>query len=81
MTRKVRAAQSTIAVNGRQAEMFGHCYRDERCETSILWAAIPCKPTIERCSRELEGRKREKHMVTYRSRLMIDARKGTEPGL
>ena len=27
--RKVRAAQSTIAVNGRQAAMFGHCYRDE----------------------------------------------------
>ena len=61
--------------------MFGHRYRDERRETSILWAAIPSKPTLERCSRELEGRKREKHVVTRDSRLMIDARKGTEPGL
>ena len=50
--RKVRAAQSTTAVNGRQAVMFGHCYRDENCETSILWAAIPSIPTSERCSRE-----------------------------
>ena len=56
--RKVRAAQSTTAVNGRQAEMFGHCYRDEKCETSKLWAAIPCKPAFERCSREPEGRMR-----------------------
>ena len=61
--------------------MCGHRYRDEGCETCILWAAIPSKPTLERCSRELEGRKREKHVVTRDSRLMIDARKGTEPGL
>ena len=27
--RKVGAAQSTAAVNGRRAAMFGHCYRDE----------------------------------------------------
>ena len=56
--------------------MFGHCYRDERCETSILRAAIPCKPAFERCSRKSEGRKREKHVVIndrrpqgYRTRL------------
>jgi len=61
--------------------MFGHCYRDEKGETSTLWAAIPSKPAFERCSREPEGRKREKGMVTCTSRLMIDARKGTEPGL
>ena len=107
--RKVRAAQSTTTVNGRQAAMFGHRYRDEsqsdslyreelkRGETSTLWAAIPSKPTFERCSRKLEGRKREKHVVTRDSRLMIDAKRctkgrctmyngteysiGTEPGL
>ena len=53
--------------------MFGPCYRDEKSETSTLWAAIPSKPMFERCSRESEGRKREKHVVTRRSRLMIDA--------
>lgn len=50
-------------------------------ETSILWAAIPSKPAFERCSRESEGRKRERGMVTCTPRLMADARKGTEPGL
>ena len=71
--RKVRAAQSTIAVNGRQAVMFGPCYRDERCETSILWAAIPSKPMFERCSRESEGRKRQindRRPQGYRTRLI-----------
>ena len=42
-------------------------------DTSIRWAAIPSKPTFERCSRELEGRKQEKDVVIRSSRLMIDA--------
>ena len=53
--------------------MFGPCYRDERCETSILWAAIPSKPMIERCSRESEGRKRQindRRPQGYRTRLI-----------
>lgn len=35
----------------------------------------------ERCSRQLEGRKREKAAAMSTSRLMTDARNGTEPGL
>ena len=80
MTRKVRAAKSTTAVNGRQAVMFGPCKSDEQSilmiggsDTSILWAAIPSKPTPERGSRKLEGRKQEKHVAIHCSRLMIDA--------
>ena len=53
-----------------------------RGETSTLRAAIPCKPTLERCSREskdaLEGRKREKHVATRCSRLMIDTKGSTK---
>ena len=46
--RKVGAAQSTAAVNGRQAAMFGHQYRDESRlgagETTALRAASSSKP-------------------------------------
>ena len=88
MTRKVRAAKSTTAVNGRQAVMFGPCKSDEQSilmiggsDTSILWAAIPSKPTPERGSRKLEGRKQEACSNTL---LKINDRRplvGTEPGL
>ena len=37
----------------------------EAGETSTLWAAIPSRPAFERCSRESEGRKREKGMATW----------------
>ena len=77
-TRKVRAAQSAIAVNRRQAAMFGHWYRDESAratvwgETTTQWAAIPNKPTLERGSRELEGRKQEMCIAICHTRLMMN---------
>ena len=72
--------------------MFGPCKSDEESckrgsDTSIRWAAIPSIPTLERCSRELEGRKQQKGVAIRYSRLMIDAKSniyytfGTEPGL
>ena len=55
--------------------MFGPCYRDENCETSILCGAIPCKPVSEVGSTEREGRERENEAVMPPSRLMTDAPK------
>ena len=42
-------------------------------ETATLRVAIPSKPAFERCSREPEGRKRERRAAMYSPRLMADA--------